>query len=246
MLNVKGCRRIYIRHADKEYANGDSDIYKHDPGITQSGLEKTKMVAQHLIEQWGRPELIICSPYRRTRETAAIMSSVLDADGTGIEVPIHYDSDVAEYLGNHRSVPIDVTESTLVHDPPHPESFAALKQRVQKHNDKIRKYCLSSIEKNNEGVIWIITHGLIIKQIACLIGMKRVAKEFPTLTCLSIVDGEKMTKSEILMFNDTNYHDDCNSDSDSPEYTSEYTPSEDRQRLYTLRGSPDRQYVRDQ
>ena len=192
MANIKEFRRIYIRHADKEYANGDANLYKHDPGITSDGVEKTRMVAKHLLEQWGPPDRIVLSPYRRTRETAAIMNSVLPK-----KVSMHVDTDVSEYLGNHRSVPIDVTESTLVHDPPHPESFTDMKSRVKDHHIKITNYA----KRKKKGIIWIVTHGLIIKQVAALVGVK-MPKEFPTLTCLSIVDGEKYTKSEMVILNE--------------------------------------------
>ena len=82
-----------------------------------------------------------------------------------------------------------------------------MKERVKNHHGKILKYTKNRLN----GVIWIITHGLIIKQIASLIGIK-MAKEFSTLTCLSIIDGDEMTKGEILLFrNDTDNTD--NSDS---------------------------------
>ena len=196
-MESKDFRRIYIRHADKEYVNGDATLYKHDPGITTEGIEKTKMVAKHLIDQWGPPDLIISSPYKRTRETAEIMNAVLSEKQS-----IHIDTDIAEYLGNHRHVSIDVTESTLTHDPPHPETFSQMKDRVKSHHSKITNYA----KKKKEGTIWIITHGLIIKQLASLIHIN-MPKDFPTLTCLSIVDGDKMTKSELLIFNDNNIDD---------------------------------------
>ncbi len=207
MQDLNGYRRIYIRHADKEYANGDSEMYKHDPGITPGGIEKTKLVTRHLVQQWGQPERIIASPYRRTRETAKTMLSVLDT-----KVKIHIDTDLSEYLGNHRGVPIDVTESTLVHDPPHPETFSDMKRRVRKHHNKILKYS----QKQETGVIWIVTHGLVIKQLASLIDMK-LAREFPPLTCLSISDGETITKAEVLMLNTNRDHSSDSSDSDSGE-----------------------------
>lgn len=192
MTATKEFRRIYIRHADKEYANGDATLYKHDPGITTDSIEKIKMVAKHLVEQWGPPDRIVLSPYRRTRETAAVMNSVLEK-----KVQMHVDTDVSEYLGNHRNVPIDVTESTLVHQPPHPETFSQMKSRVRTHHHRIMNYG----KKKRKGVIWIVTHGLIMKQLAGMVGVK-LPKEFPTLTCLSIVDGDKMNKSEMLIFNE--------------------------------------------
>lgn len=204
MSRTQGFRRIYIRHADKEYANGDANMFKHDPGITENGVEKTKMVARHLVEQWGNPDRIIVSPYRRTRETSEIMNSVLDQP-----VPIYIDIELSEYLGNHRGVPIDVTERTKVHEPPHPETFADMKARVRRHHQQILGYG----KKHSEGIIWIVTHGLIIRQVATLIGVK-MAKEFPTLTCLSIVDGDKITKSEVTIFNENIDRDNLGLDSD--------------------------------
>lgn len=203
MSDTTDFRRIYIRHADKEYANGDASRFKHDPGITTDSIAKARMVAKHLVNQWGPPDRIILSPYRRTRETAAIMNSVL-----GKKVPMHVDTDIAEYLGNHRNVPIDVTESTLVHQPPHPESFSQMKSRVKTHHNRITTYG----KKKKRGVIWIVTHGLIIKQVAGLIGMK-MPKEFPTLTCLSIVDGDKLTKSELVIFSENREPIDDDTDS---------------------------------
>ena len=194
MSKTEEFRRIYIRHADKEYANGDADMFKHDPGITENGVEKSKMVARHLVDQWGKPNRIIVSPYRRTRETAAQMNSILEKP-----VPIHVDISLSEYLGNHRTVPIDVTERTKVHEPPHPESFSDMKRRVRRHNQKISAYGKTT----GNGIVWIVTHGLIIKQVADLMGVK-MAKEFPTLTCLSIVEGEKIIRSEVIIFNETN------------------------------------------
>ena len=190
---MNGARRIYIRHADKEYTNGKSDIYKHDPGITSKGVEKAKLVASHLIEQWGRPERIIVSPYRRTRETAQIMNSVLDTP-----VPIHVDIELSEYLGNHKLVPIDVTEGTLIYDPPHPENMTDLNLRIKSHQQKVIKYS----QNNQDSIIWIVTHGIIIKEIASLMKIN-IINDFPTLTCLSITIGEKITKGELIIFNDT-------------------------------------------
>lgn len=217
MDKAKSPRRIYIRHADKEYANGDATLYKHDPGITDKGIEKAKMVAKRLVEQWGMPDRIIVSPYRRTRETAKVMKAALLEPGILRKIPVNVDRDVSEYLGNHRTAPIDVTESTLTHEPPHPESFSEMKTRVESHNNKITKYI-----KKHGGVIWIVTHGLIMKQVAYLNGIK-MAKEFPNLTCLSISDGELKCniRGEVFMFHETS---DLNSD---PPELDEFDNSDD-------------------
>lgn len=190
-------RRVYIRHANKNYSNGESDLYKHDPGITDEGAESCKKVAECLIKKWGIPDIIIASPYRRTRETVQIMISSIDEKSKS-NIQVFIDSEVSEYLGNHREFPIDVTDNTMVYNPPHPETFKEMKNRVRRHHNHINDY----IERiDQEKVIWIITHGLIIKQIASFVGLK-MAKEFATLTCLSIMEFNNVTNTEILLFHD--------------------------------------------
>jgi len=184
-------RLIYIRHADKEYSNGDANIYKHDPGITETGVKNAKLVCNHLIEQYGIPILVLVSPYKRTRETAETMLSQIDKiDKKKI---MFIDTELSEYLGNHRNVPIDVHDKTRIYNPPHPETFAQMKTRVKSHQNKIQVY--SSYKKT--GVVWVITHGLIMKQIAKLNGIN-ISKEFPPLTCLSIIKDNDIIKGEVL------------------------------------------------
>ena len=184
------CRKIYIRHADKEYVNGDSIRFKHDPGITETGKNKTKDLANILVDKWGLPDMILTSPYERTRQTAKILNSELET-----RVPMYIDSDLSEYLGNHREVPLDVKEETAKHNPPHPETFPDMKLRVKNHHIKIQRY----LSGKENVVVWIVTHGLVIKQIAYLMGLK-ICKDFPTLTCLSLSENDN--NNEIVIFNE--------------------------------------------
>ena len=184
-------KRIYIRHADKQYKNMDSELFKHDPGITKIGVERSKKVAEKLIEQYGEPTKIISSPFRRARETAMVMNSILKTPFEEIVI----DNSISEYLGNHADSPLDVTQATKVHNPPHPETFDDMKKRVKKHIDKMYK----QDHDTPKGVVWIITHGLIMKQIAGHAGIKN-SKSFPCLTCLCITETAQMKKSEFLIF----------------------------------------------
>ena len=70
-------KTVYIRHAKKEYINGDSPTFKHDPGITFEGVDHCKKISNMLVNRYGVPDEIICSPYRRARETAIAMSTSL-------------------------------------------------------------------------------------------------------------------------------------------------------------------------
>ena len=187
-------RSIYIRHADKSYGNiNDMQYFKHDPGITEIGVQRTKTIAKKLIETYGEPTQIVSSPYRRTRETALIMNSVLKSPLEEISIDIG----IAEYLGNHSNIALDVTTATSIHSPPHPENFEQMKIRVKKHIDKLKKYS----RKNKKEVIWFITHGLIIKQIASTFNIK-TSKQLPYLTSFSFVEEDNVLRAEFVLFRD--------------------------------------------
>ena len=195
-------RAIYIRHADKDFKNGNSNLFKHDPGITETGVYHAKNIAQRLIEEYGEPVKIISSPYRRTRETALIMNSMCKNPFEDIQI----DCSLSEYLGNHNNVPLDVTISTEIHRPPHPESFEAMRMRVKNHVDKIRKISEKKREKGEKGeiekreeVVWFITHGIIIKQIGNLFNIK-TGKQLPCLTCFSFIEKRGMVRCEFILF----------------------------------------------
>ena len=55
------------------------------------------------------------------------------------------------------------------------------------------------IKSQKGGVIWLITHGLIMKQVALLYDI-HMAKDFPSLTCLSISNSSDITNGEIITF----------------------------------------------
>lgn len=150
--------RIYIRHARKEYKNGKSDKLIHDPPITQQGKEDCKFVADLLIKEYGHPVKIFCSPYLRTRETARIFSNIAG-------VPIETLVEISEYLGYRNDETLDVTKDTLEYNPPYPESTIQFRNRINYHNNNFKHYDRLGVE-----LVWIITHGVVIKEIIKLNG----------------------------------------------------------------------------
>jgi len=205
----------FLRHAEKEYRNSEAEIYKHDPGIKEIGMERSKKVALKLIETYGEPTKIVSSPYRRTRETAMIMNMMLKNPFEEIVI----ERKLSEYLGNHNEVPIDVTTATKIHNPPHPENFDGMKKRVKKFVDKIRKEFYS----NPKSIIWFISHGIIIKQIASNFGI-RTTKELPCLTCFTVTEKVDMIRGEFLLFRGSLKHE---KESESPIYKKKKTYNRD-------------------
>ena len=154
--------RIYIRHSEKTYRNGQNETFKHDPPITEEGKVRARQLAHLLIQKYGVPVLIMCSPYRRTRETAEAMMDVTNPR-EGIPSVIRYDNLLSEYLGNHEET--DVTIETASFEPPHhDESLGAFKARIRRHNT------LASILDDLTQPVWFITHGFIMSTLADIVG----------------------------------------------------------------------------
>lgn len=145
---------ILIRHAEKQYNNGKSDTYPLDPGITNEGINNAFEKFSILIEKYGIPEQIVCSPFERTRQTALIaQKSILELKQ--IEVEIVINNKIGEYLGNqlHYNFSDSVKPITYKHKPIKDLSWASFDTRV-------KKFTFDTPNKN----IWIITHGVFIKR----------------------------------------------------------------------------------
>ena len=153
--------RIYIRHSDKEYSNGENEIYKHDPGLSDIGLENIKKQIKFLFL---KPDKIFCSPYLRTRQTAELIKTEFLNIFPNLEIPIIIDTTISEYLGNHVSAAIDVRESTAIYNPPHPETIYEFDNRIYKHYDNHLEY------DNSDQVILYVTHGIVLKKILKYMG----------------------------------------------------------------------------
>ena len=157
--------RIYIRHGPKEYKNGDSSELKHDPGLTEQGKFESQKCGGRLLKKYGLPSFIVCSPYKRARETAQEMlegiafifrKNKLNYDKS--KAPkIIIDTDLSEYLGNHYSETLDVSPETGKYNPPHPESFRDFCARIKHHNEKY-----SYLDNGTEPLVWFISHGIVI------------------------------------------------------------------------------------
>lgn len=170
--------RIYIRHAEKKYKNGESLIYKHDPEITENSYPHIKLVIDQLIKLYGLPTCIYSSPYLRTKQTANQIVEVI-RDSFNLHIKIVDDVSLSEYLGNRKDEKLDVTNETLINNPPHPETFYQLEQRVKQHDLENQKY------DNSYNNIWFVTHGIIVNRIAKLYGLN-LGRNIPYLSYLSV------------------------------------------------------------
>ena len=149
--------KLYIRHSHKAYRNGFNDTYSFDPPITEEGRTYARTKFAYLLRQYGAPEVIVCSPYLRTRQTAEIARAVLMENGHNCA--IYYDNSIAEHITTkHRNVDFTGTRTpmTELEGPPKVESLGQYRQRITKHVETNREY-----DKT-----WYITHGGVIQSVA--------------------------------------------------------------------------------
>lgn len=160
---------IYVRHAPKAYANNKNSLngYAFDPPLTDEGVFLAELQFRNMCEKYDIPQIIICSPFLRTRQTAKIAKHVI-YQSTGKKIPIETNSFLGEYLGNISDLSYfeeKVHPDTLNCNPIGKETWAEFVQRVRNY---VKHVDYSGYDEN----VWIITHGIVICAIAMEYGME--------------------------------------------------------------------------
>lgn len=159
----------YLRHGEKMYDNGKNPegFPKHDPPLTPEGIENIKTKALE-INLRVKPDLIICSPLRRTRETAEIIADTI-YEQTGALPKILLDGDIGEFLGNQKpagEVADLYRESYLKTDTRIDpqiignESLKDFRWRCKRHLDRIR-----CIKTDKPYSILVVTHSFVMNNV---------------------------------------------------------------------------------
>jgi phosphohistidine phosphatase len=110
-------RRVYLlRHAKSSWK--DRSLADRDRPLAGRGRRAAKAVARHLEAEGIRPDLVLCSPARRTRETLA---RVEGAFGDRVEARLEetlYGASEAELLARLKALPQQVGSVMLIgHNP---------------------------------------------------------------------------------------------------------------------------------
>ena len=105
---------IFLRHGEKKYKNGKGNKgdKQHDPPLSETGIHDIKTTTKKLLATYGRPDIIITSPFQRNRQTTAlILETIENSDNIIIEI----DPMCGEFLGfqKPRGKTGDVSEETL-------------------------------------------------------------------------------------------------------------------------------------
>jgi len=120
---------VVLRHAKSDWPVGVAD---EDRPLGRRGVRDAGAAGRWLVEHDASPDLVWCSPARRTRETWVALSAQLAAS-SGPEVrfdPRVYDATLADLLSVVRDTPPSYRRVLLIgHNPGVQELVLALAQR---------------------------------------------------------------------------------------------------------------------
>lgn len=113
---------ILLRHAKSSW--DDADVADADRGLSTRGRKAAPRIGRLLAREGLRPELVLCSSARRTRETWALVQAELPG-----EVPVRFRDSLylatpATLLAAIRRAPADVTRLMVLGHNPGMHGFA--------------------------------------------------------------------------------------------------------------------------
>lgn len=158
---------IWIRHAQKEYSNGKgpSGSKQHDSPIVSNfnTVLDIEDVTKNIIDKHDLPDMIIVSPFLRTRQTAECIIDYIE-ENFKKKIDVVIDEDIHEYLGFYRpklneQFP-DITNETsdlMNKKLAFGETQNELLLRVTKHLQKTLQI--------KDKKVWIVTHGIVMSKI---------------------------------------------------------------------------------
>lgn len=178
----------FVRHGETE--SNVKNIKQGPEGkLTDKGRAQALETAKKFPKKKGRPEIIIASPYERTRETAEIMGKEL---GLNIEycdllVERRNPSEIVGHSGDEQTTRMIVDQMDKSYHPDdlrysNEENFTDLKNRAK----KLLKY----IKARKEERIIMVTHGIFLKIVIAFMlhGKHLSSEEYNVLSYFNPID----------------------------------------------------------
>lgn len=173
---------IYIRHSHDSYPDA---THAHDHRLSKKGLRLASKMGNKLIRKYGVPNLVLCSPFQRARQTAEQML----IDHQGKKPHIKYDKHLSRFFSRREQKSPDIAPSTDEFDIPIYED----RDKFQKRVDKFLHHINKKQYENSRRVVWVITHALVYKRIAQVLDVE-VPEHIPF--CAYFKVGERKEKSD--------------------------------------------------
>ncbi len=183
----------FIRHGET-HLNAKGIRQGRDGGLTERGRAQALETAKRFPKETDRPEVIIASPYERTKETASIIASELDmqVEYSDLLVERRNPSEIIGRSGEDKEVKhiIDIIDKSFHGDDlrySDEENFTDLKERA--------KELLEYIKTRPESRIIMVTHSIFLKMVASymLFGEELTASKYNTLSYLNPIDNGGIT-----------------------------------------------------
>ena len=189
-----GKKLIYfVRHGETEL-NARGIRQGPDGPLSEKGKMEVLATAKRFPKKKGRPQIIISSPFERTRQTASILTQEL-------KIPIKYTdllaerknpSEIVGHWGEERGVKliIDQIDKSYHADDlrySDEENFVDLKNRAEE--------LLAFIALQREKRIIMVTHGIFLKMVVAVMvyGDDLTASGYNTLSYFNPVNNASMT-----------------------------------------------------
>jgi phosphohistidine phosphatase len=98
-------RLLLLRHAKSSWDNPARADFERP--LNERGRRAAPLVGRFMREQQLRPDLILCSPAERARQTAALV-----AEAAGLDAPLRYDERIYEATAARLVEVVTQTEET--------------------------------------------------------------------------------------------------------------------------------------
>ncbi len=183
----------FIRHGQTEL-NAKGIRQGPDGPLSPEGVLQVQAVAKRFPTKKGKPQVIISSPFQRTKETAAIIAQTLhmSVEYCDLLVERKNPTEIIGHSGKEEQVQkiVDRIDKSFHDDDlrySDEENFMDLKARAKK--------LLAYIGKRKERQIIMVTHGIFLKMVASylLAGDALTASQYNKLSFLNPMDNAALT-----------------------------------------------------
>ena len=144
---------ILIRHSHDRVKG--SVRHAHDTDITEKGVAMAQKKARKLVRRYGRPSMILCSPFRRTRETMTVMADEISISGKRQYI----DPRLGRIFADDERKQPKMAASTQAYGVNADEGRRRFRARVDNFVRDIDQYI------DTEEVVWVITHAIVFNSV---------------------------------------------------------------------------------
>lgn len=145
---------VYFRHG--EDGTKSSEKFKQDVKLNPQARLACRKHARKLVDAYGIPDYIYCSPLRRTIETAGLCAAVIEETHKK-RVPVLLRPSLSRFFVKKERDHLSVAPQTIA------AGVVIVSTDKAKHN--VRKGHRELVKLHKKRIIWCITHAVVIKEV---------------------------------------------------------------------------------